>query len=126
MAPRQLEQIAEQFSCALLDDDRVRLGYSLQARREIRCLADNRLLLSRTRTNQVADDNESGGDADPRFQRSTCLQRIRRCDQLQPGPRRPFGVILMGLRVAEIDQDAIAQIFCYVAAEGRTVWATHF
>ena len=40
--------------------DRVRLCNRLQTRRKVRGLADDRLLLSGTRTNQVADDHESG------------------------------------------------------------------
>ena len=48
----KLEQITEQLSRALGDDDRVRLGDPLQARREVGCLADDRLLLSRTRPDQ--------------------------------------------------------------------------
>ena len=53
----KLEQIAEEFSRALSDDDRVRLGNPLQARREVRCLADNAALLRLTRADQVADDD---------------------------------------------------------------------
>jgi hypothetical protein len=45
----QVEEIAEQFSCVLSDDDRVRLGDSLQARRKVWSLAHDHLFLSRTR-----------------------------------------------------------------------------
>ena len=37
----QLEQIPEQLSCAVSDDDRVRLGNPLQTRRKVGCLADD-------------------------------------------------------------------------------------
>jgi hypothetical protein len=45
----QLEEIAEQPSRAVGDDDGTRLGQSLQARREVWRLADDRLLLCSTR-----------------------------------------------------------------------------
>jgi hypothetical protein len=61
----QLEEIAEQPSRAVGDDDGIRLGQSLQARREVWRLADDRLLLCRTRADQVADHDKPGGDADP-------------------------------------------------------------
>jgi hypothetical protein len=51
----QLEQVAEQLSGALGNNDRVRIGDRLQACREVRGLADDRLLLSRTRPDQIAD-----------------------------------------------------------------------
>ena len=49
-APRscKIKEIAEELSRALSDDDRVRLGNALQTCREVRCLTDDRLLLSRT------------------------------------------------------------------------------
>ena len=65
-----LEEIAEQPSRAVGDDDGTRLGQSLQARREVWRLADDRLLLCSTRADQVADHDKPGGDADPHLQRS--------------------------------------------------------
>ena len=43
----QLEEIAEKPSRAIRDDDHVRRGHPLQARRKVGCLGDDRLLLSR-------------------------------------------------------------------------------
>ena len=43
---------------------------ALQARREVRRLADDAALLRLARSNQVADDNEPGGNADAGLQRS--------------------------------------------------------
>ena len=63
----KLEQIAEKPSRAFGDDHRVRLGDALQARREVRRLADDAVLLRRTRADQVADDDQPGGDADRVF-----------------------------------------------------------
>ena len=67
----QLEQIAEKLSRALGDDDRVRLGDPLQARREVRRLADDAALLRLTRSDQVADDDQPGRNADAGLQRSS-------------------------------------------------------
>ena len=67
----KLEQIAEKLSRALGDDNHVRLGDALQARREVRRLADDAALLRLARSDQVADHDQPGGNAD------TGLQRLR-------------------------------------------------
>ena len=41
-------------------------------------------------------------------------------DQLQPCAHGPLGVVLMGLRIAEVDQDAVAHVLRHEATE-----ATH-
>ena len=46
----KLKQIVKKSPGSFGDDHRVRLGEPLQARRKVRRLADNRLLLSRTRS----------------------------------------------------------------------------
>ena len=51
-----------------------------------------------------------GGNADTGLQWSTGLQRAHRLDQLQPGPYRPLGIVLMGLWVTEIRKHAIAHV----------------
>jgi hypothetical protein len=53
----KIEEIAEELSRALSDDDGVRVGDALEARREVRRLPDDRLLLGRSRPNKVADDD---------------------------------------------------------------------
>ena len=45
------------------------------------------------------------------------LQPSDRCDQLQPRPYRPLGVILMGLRIAEVHKHAIAHVLRYEPAK---------
>ena len=45
------------------------------------------------------------------------LEPGHRRDQLQPRPHRPLGVVLMGLRIAEIHQHAVAHVFGHEAAE---------
>ena len=90
---------------------------ALQARREVRRLADDAALLRLARSDQVADDNQPGRDADTGLQRSARLEPGHRRDQLQPRPHRPLGVVLMRLRIAEIDEHAVAHVFRHEAAE---------
>ena len=45
------------------------------------------------------------------------LSAVTARDQLQPRPHRPLGVVLMRLRIAEIDQHAVAHVFRHEAAE---------
>ena len=116
----QLEQIAEKPSRAVGNDDGVRLGQGMQARRKVRRLADDATLLCLPRSDQVADDHQPGRDADTALQGNVMLERTDSTNQLQPRPHRLRGVVLMGLRIAEIDQHAIAHVFGDEAAE-----ATH-
>ena len=67
----QLEKIAEKPSCALGDNDHVRLGKSLQTRREVRRLADDATLLRGRRSDQVADHDQAGRNADTGLQRNS-------------------------------------------------------
>ena len=39
------------------------------------------------------------------------------CDQLQPGPHRSLGVVLMGLRIAEVHEHAVAHVLRHEPAE---------
>ena len=61
--------------------------------------------------NQVADDHQPGGNANARLKLDGFdIKATDGADQSQPGPDCPLGVILMGARVAEIDQDAVAHV----------------
>ena len=68
---------------------------------------------------QVAGDHEPGRDPDPRVHRADRRpgERPHLRRQLQPRPDRPLGVVLLGPRVAEIGQHAVAQVLRDVAAE---------
>ena len=66
----QLEEIAEKLSRALGDDDRVRLGNPLQTRRKVWRLADDAAFLRLARSDQIADYDQPGGNADTGLQRS--------------------------------------------------------
>ena len=61
----KLEQIAQQFSCALGYDYRVRFSHRLKARSKVRGFTDNPEFLRLSRSDQVANDNEPGRNADP-------------------------------------------------------------
>ena len=61
---------------------------------------------------EVADHDEPGGDADPHLQRraGAVFELRHRLDHREPGMHGAFGVILVGLRIAEIGQHAVAHI----------------
>jgi hypothetical protein len=70
-----------------------------------------------TRSDQVADHDQPCGNTHTDLQWSTGLQSAHCLDQLQPCPYRPLGVVLVGLRVAEIHQHTVAHELRYEAAE---------
>jgi hypothetical protein len=64
----------------------------------------------------VADYNEPGGDADAHPQidigrRPKLVIQSGYCPhQVERGSHRPLGIVLVGLRVAEVNQNAVAEI----------------
>ena len=108
--------IAEHRARGRADDDLVRLRQCLQTRRQVRRLADDRGLRCRSFADLVADDHRSGGDADPHRELDPgrpgdCgIQLRHRIDDVETRPHRTLGLVLMGARVAEIDQDAVAHV----------------
>ena len=106
-----LEEIADQPACARGDHHRVRLGQGLQAGGQVRRFADDRLFLRRAFADQIADNHQPGGDPDARLQLDGLdVEATHRIDRAQPRSHRPLGVVLMRLRVAEIDQYAVAHV----------------
>jgi Fumarylacetoacetate (FAA) hydrolase family len=98
----KLEQTAKKPSRALGDDDHVRLGDALQARREVRRFTNDAALLRLPRSDQVADDDQPGRNADTSLQqsvtRSAPVPRVPRArrrphapadSRSTPGHRRP-------------------------------------
>ena len=85
---------------------------ALQARREVRRLADDAALLRLSRSDEVADHDKPGGDADTHLQRSAGRGRElrHRLDQRKPGTHGALGVMLVGLGIAEISQHAVAHV----------------
>jgi hypothetical protein len=119
-APRSavLEEIADQPARTRGDDDLVRLGQRLQTGGEVRCFPDDRLLLRRALADQIADDYQPGGDPDTRLELDGFdIEATDSVDRAQPRPDRPLGVVLMRLRVAEIDQYAVAHVPGHEAIE---------
>ena len=109
----KLEQIAQQLSRALGDDDAVRRGDPLQPCGKIWRVADDPALLRLSRTQEIADDHDPGRDAHPHMQRRAGrrLQLRRGLDDREPGPHRALGVVLVRLGIAEIGEHAVAHVF---------------
>ena len=64
----EVEQPADLPARRFCNDQRVRRSHSLQSGGEVRRLADDPALLRCALANQVADDGEPGGDAEPHTQ----------------------------------------------------------
>ena len=112
----EVEVIAEHRARGRADDDLVRLRQCLQTRRQVRRLADDRGFRCGSFADLVADDHRPGGDADPHRELdpgrpADCgIQLRHRIDDIETRPHRTLGLVLMGARVAEIDQDAVAHV----------------
>ena len=109
----QFERPAQKPTSGLGDEHPSRLGQGLQTRRQIGCVADHGLFLRRSRSDEIADDDDAGRYADADLQRLTGgsfeLPDDRR--DFQPRPDGPFGVLFMGARKAEIGENAVAHEF---------------
>ena len=114
----ELEQAAEQAARARRDHDAARLGQGLQAGRQIRRLAHNRLFLRRPLADQVADHHPAGGDPDPGAELSTSGRQISDLSSdREASPNGALGIVLMGFGVAEIGEHAVAHELGDVALE---------
>jgi hypothetical protein len=105
-----LEQRADLSPGAVGYDQGAGPGQCLQAGGEVGGFADHAPLLRRTGADQIADDDKTAGDADPHVQWFRGREPADRFDDREPGTRRAFGVILMRLGVAEINEHPIAHI----------------
>ena len=90
-----------------------RLGQRLQPRRQIGRVADDRLFLRRALSDEIADHDDAGRDADADLQLLLRPRFELRDDggDVEAGPDRPLGVVLVGARKAEIGQHAVAHEF---------------
>ena len=113
----EIEQPADLPARRFADDERVRRGKRLQPGGEVRGLADDPALLCGALAEQIADHGEPGGDAEPHPQILPRRQSADRLDHRQPGAHRPLGIVLMRLRIAEIDQHPVAHVFGDEAVE---------
>ena len=64
----KFEEIAEEPSRPVGNDDPIRLRYPLQPRREVRRLADDAALLRLARADEIADHDQTGRDPDAHLQ----------------------------------------------------------
>ena len=103
----------------MADHHATRPGQSLQARRHVWCLANHRLLARCPLANEVTHHRLTGGDPHARLETNVRVS-IKLGDRLHQRARRahrPFGIVLVRLRPAEVGQDAIAQELGDVAFE---------
>jgi hypothetical protein len=105
-----LEQHTDLSPGAVGYDQGARPGQRLQSGGEVRGLADHAPLLCGAGADQIANDDEASGDAEPHVQRLLCGEPADRVDDRQPGAGRALGVVLMRLGIAEINEYAIAHI----------------
>src|SRR5262249_17521082 len=106
----QLKEIADKSARAVADDDRVRLGDPLQARSEVRRLANDAALLRLPRPGEIADNHQPRRNSDTGLQGTARPKPAPRCDRFVPGPYGPPRVVLMGLRITKVHEDAIPHI----------------
>src|SRR5271169_2961611 len=103
-----LEQRADLSPGAVGNNQGARPGQRLQTGGEVWRLADDAPFLRGAGADQIADDDEAAGDADPHVQRLLCGEPADRLDDREPGTSRALGIVLMRLGIAEINQDAVA------------------
>jgi hypothetical protein len=102
------------------DQHRVRLGRAFEPRRDVRGVAEGKGLALRSAAH-LAHDDRAGVDADPRGQPDAVLrlerlvQRAESRQDLASRPDGPLGVVLVRLRVPEVDEQAVAQVLGDVA-----------
>ena len=109
------------------DHDAVGRREALQARGKIDGFTDSGVALFGALPNEIADHDEAGRDPDAdgrrMAERTTRLDRAggrQHPHDLEPGAHRALGIVLMRGRIAEIDQNAIAD-----EAGGKTFVMLH-
>ena len=97
------------------DHDAVGRRQPLQARGEVDGLADRGIALLGALSDEIADHDETGSDSDAdgggMAEGTARLDRARgrqHPHDLEPGADRALGIVLVRDRIAEIDQDAVA------------------
>src|SRR5262249_61172490 len=96
---------------------RVRLSDPLQTSRQVRRLAHHPALLRLAGTNEIADHDQARRDPNTRPERLLDTQLADRLDDRQSRPDGTLGIILMGVRIAEIDEHPIAHVPGHEAVE---------
>ena len=93
----------------------------MQACRQVRRLADHRLLLRRAFADEFAHHHQTRGNAHSRAQRLFRWRRQlgNRGGNGEPGPHRPLGLVLVRPRPAEIGQHPVAHVLRHMAIHTR-------
>ena len=106
------EYIAEEPAGAFGNQHGIGVGRGLQTRRQVRSDADRRLLLCGSFAEGLTDNDQSGRNAHSHLQRFTGRQQkpADLCHEIEPRPHRPFGIVFMGLRIAQISENAVAHV----------------
>src|SRR6185312_8756666 len=109
---RALEELADELPRALSDHDGARLSQRLQPGGEVGRLADHPLLALGALAEQVADDDEAGGDADAHLHGATAQREApERVDHREAGAYGALGIVLLRPRIAEQGKHAVAHVF---------------
>ena len=93
----------------------------LQPRRDVGCLADDAHFFSAIALADVADHDHAGIDADAHRQRQRAcgdplIELFHGFHDVERRAHRALGIVLVGLRVAEIDEQRVAHVSAQVAA----------
>ena len=109
----------EQTPGRLADEDGVGRRKRLKPCGEIGGFADDGALLRGASTDDLADHDETRGDADPRLKARPvwALDATHFCNNGESGTNGTFGRVLEGMREAEISQNAVAHELGDEAAE---------
>ena len=104
------EQAANQLPGTRRNHHRAWLCQRMETGCKIWRLADDRLFLSCTSADDVADHNEAGCDPDSHLQGDTggSLKLLHRLGEGEPRANRPLRIMLVRSRVAEIGQHPVA------------------
>ncbi len=74
---------------------------------EIRPLAQNLVVIGSSRSVEITHDHQAGGDAQPHLKRLPALQKADPLDHSQRGAHRLLRIVLLGVRVTEVDEHAV-------------------
>ena len=125
------EQTLGQPTGPLADHDGSGLGHRLQPRRHIGRLADDCHRIAKLAGADVADHHHAGVDADPNADADPevgqlVVQSPDRLDDLETGPDRALGIVLVRFRIAEVNEDTVADVVADMAFETRDDFGAAF
>jgi len=113
----ELIEIAKQAPRGVGDDDGIGLGECENARGEVWCLAENVALLRVARPDQIADHDKARRNTNSDLQSGRAWKRAHGLDQFETGANGALGVVLVSIRISEIDEDAVTAEACDKAVE---------